>query len=82
MAQEAQELQRRGPPVEQSKPRAPLRVLLGSVRRVGLGRWMSVMVLLLFVALRSWDPAPIETLRLKAFDLHQVLQPREVSTAE
>ena len=49
---------------------ALVRVLLGPFRRIGLGRWMSVAVLLLFVALRSWDPTPIETLRLKTFDLY------------
>ncbi len=59
---------------------APLRVLFAPVRRFGLGRWIGVAVLLLFVVLRSWDPAPIETLRLKTFDLYQFLQPREATT--
>ncbi len=88
MAQEAQELQRREPPAEQLARRGPdlngpapkpLRIPLGWIRRIGLGRWMSVVVLLLFVALRSWDPAPIETLRLKTFDLYQTIRPREAA---
>ena len=79
MAQEAQELQRRGLQVGESDRRRPLRVLLGPVRGVGLGRWVSVTVLLLFVALRSWDPAPVETLRLKTFDLYQNIRPREAA---
>jgi hypothetical protein len=61
------------------KSAAPHRVLLGPIRCVGFRRWMSVTELLLFVALRSWGPAPVEVLRLKTFDFYQNIRPREAA---
>jgi len=89
MAQGTQELRQRERPAGQrdaGAPRvgrylaAPVRFLIVPIRRVGFGRWTSVAVLMLFVALRSWDPAPVEILRLKTFDLYQNIRPREAAT--
>jgi adenylate cyclase len=46
-------------------------------RRFGLARAVCVVLLFALVPLRVLDPRPIEELRLRAFDLFQVLRPRE-----
>ena len=46
-------------------------------RRFGLARAVCVVLLFALVPLRMFDPRPIEELRLRAFDLFQVLRPRE-----
>ena len=46
-------------------------------RRVGWGRALALLLLPALVAIRVWDPAPLETLRLRIFDAFQVLNPRE-----
>ncbi len=51
-----------------------LRALL---RRFGFSRVLGLSLLLPLLALRVWDPAPLEILRVKIFDLYQVAQPRE-----
>ena len=45
-------------------------------RRLGLGRVFGLSLLAAVIAVRVWDPSPVETLRLRAFDLYQFLQPR------
>ena len=35
-----------------------------------------MIVLVGLIALRQWDPFPVEALRLRAFDLYQIVQPR------
>ena len=86
MTQEVQELDRRETTAEQAERHAPegrtpdavpLRISLATIRRFRVGRWLSVALLLLFIVLRSWDPAPVEAIRLRIFDLYQVLMPRE-----
>jgi adenylate cyclase len=47
------------------------------LKRVGLGRALGFLLLAGVVATRIWDPAPIETLRLRTFDLYQVAHPRK-----
>ena len=47
------------------------------MRAVGIGRLLGLALLLPLLALRVWDPAPLEILRVKVFDLFQVAQPRE-----
>jgi adenylate cyclase len=42
----------------------------------GLGRAIGLSLLLIFFVIRIWDPAPIEELRLRSFDLFQLLMPR------
>ncbi len=42
----------------------------------GLGRVLGLSLLVAFVAFRVWDPQPLQTLRLKAFDFYQVMSPR------
>ena len=46
-------------------------------RQFGLARAVCVVLLFALVPLRVADPRPIEELRLRAFDLFQVLRPRE-----
>ena len=45
-------------------------------RRFGFPRALAVALLAALVFLRVADPAPLEELRLRAFDFFQVLQPR------
>jgi adenylate cyclase len=42
----------------------------------GVRRTVGLLLVPLLVLLRVWDPAPLETLRLKTFDYYQVLKPR------
>jgi len=46
-------------------------------RQFGLARAVCIVLLLALVPLRVIDPRPIEELRLRTFDLFQVLRPRE-----
>jgi adenylate cyclase len=46
------------------------------IRKVGLERAVGLLLIGLFVSLRIWDPALVEEVRLKAFDLHQEVSPR------
>lgn len=41
-----------------------------------MGRMGGIAMIILFVALRVWDPVPLQTLRGKTFDLYQSIQPR------
>ncbi|GAB6844662.1 adenylate cyclase [Methylorubrum rhodinum] len=50
-----------------------------TTRKIGLDRALALLVLLALVALRIWDPAPVETLRLRTFDALQALHPRPVT---
>ena len=47
-------------------------VLLKTLNRTNVSRLLALVLLLLMVALRVVDPAPLETLRLKTFDLYQI----------
>ena len=42
-----------------------------------LGRIVCLLLLAGFVALRIWDPLPLQEIRLRTFDLYQQLKPRE-----
>jgi adenylate cyclase len=46
---------------------------------VALGRVAALTILLALVALRAWDPVPVEELRLRIFDSYQRLAPRAPS---
>jgi adenylate cyclase len=48
-------------------------------RRFGLGRTLSLALLVALLVLRIADPAPIEELRLRTFDIFQILEPREAT---
>ena len=48
-------------------------------RRFGLPRLLALVLLLVLAFLRIADPAPLEELRLRAFDFFQVLKPREAT---
>ncbi|QRM30309.1 CHASE2 domain-containing protein [Microvirga sp. VF16] len=50
--------------------------LLKGLRRFGIGRIVALLLLVTLLALRVWDPGPIEALRQKSFDIYQVMYPR------
>jgi adenylate cyclase len=47
-----------------------------AARRFGFGRALSLGLLVILIAVRIWDPGPVEALRLRTFDAFQVLKPR------
>ena len=51
-------------------------VLLKKVRRFGIGRIVGLLLLVGLLALRIWDPGPIEALRQRSFDIYQLMHPR------
>lgn len=50
------------------------RVRLG--RRFGVAQPACFVLLMALIALRIWDPPPVEELRLRTFDFYQILRPR------
>ena len=48
-------------------------------RRFGVARGLAIVLLVALTALRAADPLPLHELRARAFDLFQVLHPREAS---
>jgi adenylate cyclase len=50
--------------------------LLKRLRRFGIGRIVGLLLLVSLLALRVWDPRPIEALRQKSFDIYQLMYPR------
>jgi adenylate cyclase len=46
------------------------------VRKFGFARLLGLAILIGFVALRTWDPQPIEELRIRVFDNFQRFHPR------
>ena len=44
----------------------------------GRDRGVGLLLLLLLIGIRSWDPSAVQSLRFKTFDLYQNLQPRVV----
>lgn len=55
--------------------RRPLRL----ARRFGYARILCLGLLAAFVGLRAFDPIPLEELRLRVFDLYQIIKPRQAS---
>src|SRR5262245_10387274 len=45
-------------------------------QRFGLGRAIGLLLLFVFLGIRYWDPVPLQELRLRSFDLYQLLRPR------
>ncbi|TCU66445.1 adenylate cyclase [Bradyrhizobium sp. R2.2-H] len=45
-------------------------------RKLGLARLMCLVLLVLFAGARLWDPPPIQELRLRTFDMFQLIDPR------
>ena len=56
-----------------------MRRLRRLARRFGIARALCVGLLLILVAVRIADPAPMEELRIRTFDTFQVLSPRKVT---
>jgi adenylate cyclase len=50
--------------------------VLRKLRHFGIGRILGMLLLVNLIALRIWDPAPVEAFRHKALDVYQVIQPR------
>ncbi len=57
-------------------PRSPIRRI---ARWFGAGRALALALLVVLVAVRIWDPAPVESLRLRVFDFFQAVQPRPLA---
>ena len=51
-------------------------VIARLAKAFGLGRVVGLAFLVGFVAVRVWDPVPLEIVRNKTFDLYQVISPR------
>ncbi|MGZ8331198.1 MAG: CHASE2 domain-containing protein, partial [Rhodoplanes sp.] len=45
-------------------------------RRFGMAHAACLVLLVALIALRIWDPPPVEELRLRTFDFYQMLRPR------
>src|SRR5580693_5879040 len=54
-----------------------MKTLARWARQFGLARAVCTVLLLALVPLRVLDPPPLQELRLRSFDLFQVLRPRE-----
>ncbi|MBC9981726.1 CHASE2 domain-containing protein, partial [Bradyrhizobium campsiandrae] len=46
-------------------------------RKFGLARLVCLGLLVVFASLRVWDPPPVQELRLRVFDIFQLLDPRD-----
>jgi adenylate cyclase len=55
---------------------APSRIVR-AFRWIGQGRLVAIACMLGLIAFRLWDPALLETARLRTFDFYQILKPRE-----
>jgi adenylate cyclase len=51
-------------------------VRLKKMRCFGIGRIVGLLLLVGLLALRIWDPGPIEALRQRSFDIYQLMHPR------
>lgn len=55
----------------------PLKILRRwFARKLGFARAMCLVLLVVFASLRLWDPPPIQELRLRTFDMFQLIDPR------
>ncbi|MGY3547718.1 adenylate cyclase [Bradyrhizobium sp. USDA 4472] len=45
-------------------------------RRLGIARLLGLGLLIVFAGLRVWDPPPVQELRVRTFDLFQLIDPR------
>jgi len=53
--------------------------LARKARKFGLARALALILLVALAALRVIDPLPLQELRVRVFDLFQVLQPRDAT---
>lgn len=61
---------------ELQKKRPFARMVWGQLQQFGWGRLLALLTLATLLALRVWDVAPLQTMRLKTFDLYQLAKPR------
>jgi adenylate cyclase len=45
-------------------------------QRFGLGRAIGLLLLIVLLLIRVWDPPPLQELRLRSFDFYQLMRPR------
>ena len=57
---------------------SPVLKKLWSLAAIGKPRLIAILLLVALMALRVWDPGPLETVRLKTFDFYQQLKPRPI----
>lgn len=57
-----------------------MKALAKRLNRFGAGRSLGLLLLLVMVMVRVWDPMPVEALRHRSFDIYQVIQPRVTPT--
>ena len=60
--------------------RSPVLKKLLSFFDIGKPRLIAIGLLVALMALRVWDPGPLETVRLKTFDFYQQFKPRPIPT--
>jgi adenylate cyclase len=61
---------------EEREQRAALGIHFSLLKWFGVTRTTGFLLLAGFIALRIWDPAPIENLRWRSFDFYQAMKPR------
>lgn len=59
--------------------RRGIAAMLRVLHAIGFGRCLGVVLLAALLVVRVWNPAPVETLLLRTFDLYQLIQPRQAS---
>lgn len=62
--------------LRQRLERLRLKPTFSLIKWFGLRRTLGFALLAAFLALRIWDPGPLENLKLRSFDFYQVLKPR------
>lgn len=62
--------------LRQRLERLKLKRAFSLLKWFGVRRTIGFALLAAFIALRIWDPGPLENLRLRSFDFYQVLKPR------
>lgn len=50
------------------------------LQAIGFGRCLGIVLLTALLVVRVWNPAPVETLLLRTFDLYQLIQPRQADS--
>ena len=46
----------------------------------GYARIFCLFLVFAFVGLRIWDPPPLQELRLRTFDIYQIIEPRKITS--
>lgn len=65
--------------LRQRLERLKLKRAFSLIKWFGVRRTLGFALLAAFIALRIWDPGPLENLKLRSFDFYQTLKPRQVT---